>query len=170
MDDAISAIHLYDSSNLSSSEDEASFTVTVKNSSAWEEVRYDIWEFVKLDICKYKEKIASSWKVLKRRALSCTCVYVLWNVHIIKVRLGKGEDGFLKIIGELELPEPCLEGVVRRRSWEGRLVGTYLKSAYEPRCLPHWSLSHPKKLRTLQPKCKIHYPQTIMSCFVCCSR
>jgi len=42
MDDAISAIHLYDSSNLSSSEDEASFTVTVKNSSAWEEVRYDI--------------------------------------------------------------------------------------------------------------------------------
>ena len=46
-------------------------------------------------------------------------MYVLWNTHIRKVRLGKGEEGFLKLKGELEIPEPWLDDAVRRRRGEG---------------------------------------------------
>ena len=47
--------------------------------------------------------------------MSSTCVYVLWNILIRKVRLGKGEEGFIKLKSELELPEPWLDVVRKRR-------------------------------------------------------
>ena len=33
----------------------------------------------------------------------------------MKVRLGKGEESFIKLKGELELPEPWLDGMRKRR-------------------------------------------------------
>lgn len=65
------------------------------------------------DLCKRKY-----YSFTERHVLSSTCVYTLWNTFIRKVRLDKGEESFLKLRGDLGLPEPWLDGAVMKRRGE----------------------------------------------------
>ena len=46
------------------------------------------------------------------------CMYIV-EYPYKEGQLGKGEEGFLKLKGELEIPEPWLDDTVRRRRGEG---------------------------------------------------
>lgn len=100
-----------DSEGPTPSEAEASLTVTVKHSSTWDVVRYNICELLKLDICEFyiRENIVFTERILETGVVMYMCVCIVEYLYKEGWK-GERELDFLKLKGEVEFPELWLDG------------------------------------------------------------